>query len=179
MVLGNRLYRGALAEARMRSTERQFAMRLFRSGIVALLMVAVIVSGMVSSAGAAHNGNNRAEVSGTAADMDATGKAVVNYSEGRGTFNGTITVRNLEPGETYTFQVSGAAAGAAIDVCEGTANSQGTFSCSFQNMALPGFANVEVENEAGVVIATGMFERGGNCRDADQAGSLCDAPGRN
>ncbi len=153
-------------------------MRLFKMGFVALMLVAVVVSGIVSSASAAHNGNNRAVVT-SAADPDATGKAVVNYSEGQGTFNGTITVRNLEPGETYTFQVSGAASGSGVDVCDGVANNQGTFTCSFQGVDLLGFTNVEVEDENGVVVASGLFERAGNCRDADQAGSQCDAPGRN
>ncbi len=154
-------------------------MRLLKIGFAALMLVAVVVSGIASSASAAHNGNNRAAVEGTEVDADAIGRAVVNYSEGQGTFNGTITVRNLEPGETYTFQVSGAASGDGVDVCEGVANSQGTFSCSFQDMELPGFAGVEVEDEDGNVVATGTFERAGNCRDADQAGSLCVAPGRN
>lgn len=154
-------------------------MRLFKMGFVAVMLVAVVVSRIASSASAAHNGNNRSVVSGTMADRDATGKAVVNYSEGQGAFNGTITVRNLEPGETYTFQVSGAASASGVDVCEGVANNQGTFTCSFQGMELPGFTNVEVEDENNVVVESGLFERAGNCRDADQAGSQCVAPGRN
>jgi hypothetical protein len=41
---------------------------------------------------AAHNGNNKAEITGTG-DPDAGGQAIVNYSEGTGKFNGRITVR--------------------------------------------------------------------------------------
>lgn len=153
-------------------------MGVLKLGVAALMLVAVIVSGIASSASAAHNGNNRAVMTGTA-DADAVGKAVVNYSEGRGTFNGTITVRNLEPGETYTFQVSGAASGAGVTVCSGEATSQGTFACSFQGRALPGFTTAQVVDKNGAVVASGTFDRAGNCRDADQAGSQCDAPGRN
>ena len=153
-------------------------MRLFRHGLVAFVMVVVLVMGVTPTASAAHNGNNKAVIAGTT-DIDATGKAVVNYSEGQGTFNGTITVRNLIAGATYTFQVSGTAASTpGVNVCTGVANSQGTFTCGFQSTALPGFATAEVEDVNGNVVATGTFDRGGNCRDADQAGSQCDAPGR-
>ena len=47
------------------------------------------------------NGNNSVELNGSG-DPDASGKAIVNDSEGRGDFNGTITVQNLNPGETYS-----------------------------------------------------------------------------
>ena len=53
---------------------------------------------------AAHNGNNKAEITGIG-DPDAGGQAIVNYSEGTGKFNGRITVRKLDPGETYRFFV--------------------------------------------------------------------------
>ncbi len=147
-------------------------MRLLKIGFAALMLVAVVVSGIASSASAAHFGNNRATVEGTALDADATGRAVVNYSEGRGTFNGTITVRNLESNVMYTFTVSG------MTVCDGFANSQGTFTCNAQGLDLGGFGTAEVRR-GGEVVAEGGFERAGNCRDADQANSQCNAPGRN
>jgi len=149
-------------------------MRLFKMGFVALMLVAVVVSGIASSASAAHFGNNRAVVT-SMADPDVTGKAVVNYSEGQGTFNGTITVRNLEPNLMYTFTVSG------MKVCDGFASSKGTFTCNAQGLTLGGFTTAEVRlgGPAGSIVASGLFERAGNCRDADQLGSQCVAPGRN
>ncbi|MDQ3644787.1 MAG: hypothetical protein M3356_04670 [Actinomycetota bacterium] len=125
---------------------------------------------------AAHNGNNKAEITGTG-DPDAAGQAVVNYSEGTGLFNGRITVRNLEPGETYRFFVRGA--GGERLVCEGEANRQGVFTCNAQQIALPGFTQAVVRDSAGTEVASGVFARRGNCRDPEQAGSLCKAPGQN
>ena len=131
----------------------------------------------VPTALAAHNGNNSAQLTGTAADPDATGKAIVNYSEGRGDFNGTITVRNLVPGATYSFFVRRGATETLV--CSGEANSQGTFTCQAQHLRLPGFTHAVVRNAAGVEVASGVFERRGNCRDPEQGGSLCTAPGQN
>jgi len=126
---------------------------------------------------AAHNGNNSAELSGTG-DPDASGKAIVNYSEGRGKFNGTITVQNLNPGETYRFFVQRGALAPQL-ICSDEANSQGTFTCQAQLLTLNGFNMAVVRNAAGVEVAKGTFERRGNCRDPDQAMSQCTAPGQN
>ncbi|HYJ12869.1 MAG TPA: hypothetical protein VEW66_04725 [Thermomicrobiales bacterium] len=157
-------------------------MRVLKMGMVALMLVVIVVSGIASSASAAHLGNNRATISGTM-DADATGKAVVNYSKGQGAFNGTITASNLEPNQTYTFTVSRVFEGKieVSTVCGGMANSQGTFTCSAQGVMLKGFATAEVRlgGSGGTVVASGQFERAGNCREAGQAGSLCHAPGQN
>lgn len=123
----------------------------------------------------AHNGNNRAELIGTG-DPNASGVAIVNYSEGTGKFNGNITVSNLEPGEAYSFFVRGAT-GETL-VCTGTTNAAGTFTCSAQQLVLPGFGIAVVRDAAGVEVASGTFDRRGNCRDPQQVGSLCKAPGQ-
>ena len=142
---------------------------------VSLLAMLAIPGG----ASAAHNGNNRAELApGT--DPDATGVAIVNYSEGRGDFNGNITVSGLAPGATYTFVVR--LAGAEMTdqtICSGTANQQGTFTCTAQHRPLNGFSMAVVEDSLGNDVASGVFARRGNCRDPDQNGSQCDAPGQN
>ena len=148
---------------------------LFRSlGALALLLTLVVGTVVVTSA--AHNGNNKASITGTG-DPDATGQAIVNYREGTGTFNGSIAVKNLEPGETYTFLVRGAT-GETI-ICMDEANSSGTFTCSAQDLTLPGFGMAVVRDGAGMEVATGTFDRRGNCRDPQQGGSLCEAPGQN
>jgi len=128
---------------------------------------------LAGTALAAHNGNNRAVLAGTG-DADASGIAIVNYSEGQGTFNGNITVDNLVAGATYTFFVR-AGSGAEQLICTGTADLDGTFTCSAQKLTLNGFARAVVRDAAGVEVAVGTFERRGNCRDADQAGSQCEA----
>lgn len=151
-------------------------MRVLVRSTFTLSMFLMLLVGSTALVSAAHNGNNKAELVGTG-DPDATGQAVVNYREGTGTFNGTVTVRNLEPGETYTFMVRGATGETFI--CEDEANSVGTFTCSAQNLTLPGFGSAAVRDSSGNEVATGVFERRGNCRDADQAGSQCKAPDRN
>jgi hypothetical protein len=141
-----------------------------RRYLVALLsLTALAVTG---TALAAHNGNNKAELSGA-----GTGPAVVNYSKGNGRFNGTVTVSGLMANTGYSFYVTGAGAGAAGRlICSGTSDSSGTFTCSAQKLTLPGFTTAQVRTTTGgTVFASGMFERRGNCRDPEQAGSQCKA----
>lgn len=116
----------------------------------------------------AHNGNNKATLEG-----DATGNAIVNYSEGRGTISGTVRTDGLEPGD-YTFQVSlGGVNPQAI--CEFTVSEDGgRVVCSENGLELDGFSQAEIADD-GTVVASGTFLRRGNCRDADQAGSQCEA----
>jgi hypothetical protein len=147
---------------------------LLRSfGGLALLLALLV--GTMAPASAAHNGNSKAPIAGTG-DPDASGQAIVNYREGTGTFNGRITVQNLNPDTTYTFLVRGATGDTAI--CSAMANAQGTFTCSDQNLKLPGFGIAVVRDAAGTEVATGTFARRGNCRDPQQAGSQCNAPGQ-
>jgi len=49
------------------------------------------------------------------------------------------------------------------------------FTCNAQKLALPGFAQAVVRDSAGMEDASGVFARRGNCRDPEQAGSLCEA----
>ncbi len=133
-----------------------------RTRLAAFFLATMMLLAFAGVAGAAHNGNNKAELTGTG-DPDATGQAIVNYREGTGTFNGTITVRNLDAGETYSFFIRGATGETLI--CTGTANSSGVFTCSAQDLPLPGFGMAVVRDSAGTEVATGVFERRGNCRD--------------
>lgn len=145
--------------------------RRLLSAITIGLIGASLMAGTVL---AAHNGNNRAFISGTG-DPDASGVAIVNYSEGTGKFNGNITVANLDAGESYTFLVRSPNGLVETVVCTGTADANGTFTCSAQKLTLGGFAKAVVRDAAGVEVAVGTFDRRGNCRDADQAGSQCEA----
>ena len=151
--------------------------RLHLLVVVALTLLAF----GATTALAAHNGNNKAEISGRS-DPDAVGQAVVNYSEGTGLFNGRVTVRNLDPGETYRFLVRSAAGDEQL-ICQDEANRQGVFTCSAQQIPLAGFAQAIVRDndspQPTLEDAGGVFDRRGNCRDPQQAGSQCDAPGQN
>ncbi len=138
-----------------------------------LALILVLTLGAVSPAGAAHEGNNKGNVSG---DGGAHGQAIVNYSMGTDTFNGQITVSHLTPGETYTFSV--VTPGPLTPICSGEANGGGTFTCSAQGLDLPGFTNIVVTDSSGNEVASGTFARRGNCRSPQQGGSQCDAPGQ-
>lgn len=145
-------------------------LKISRTYLVALLSLAALaVSG---TALAAHNGNNKAELTGAGG---VTGSAVVNYSEGRSTFNGNITVSGLAPNTAYSFFVNGAGSTPGRLICSGTSDSSGTFTCSAQKLTLPGFASAELRTSSGAVVASGVFARRGNCRDPEQAGSQCQA----
>ena len=155
--------------------------RMTVRGLAAFAVLLALLAGTIGGTSAAHNGNNKAELTGRNSELDATGTVIVNYSEGKGTFNGTVTVMNLEGGMTYSFFVSGAASGSGVAICSGVANDQGTFTCSEQGLSLPGFTTADVREGTtvgGELVAQGLFARRGNCRDEDQAGSLCMAPGQ-
>lgn len=141
---------------------------------ILLAALALMVLGVTPVLGA-HNGNNKAELTDA-----ATGTAIVNYSEGTGTFSGTVNTDGLDAG-TYTFQVSLNGTN-TTEICEFTVSEDGTREgCSATGLELPGFNRAEIAAEDGTIVASGTFARRGNCRDADQAGSQCEAnaaPGR-
>lgn len=146
-------------------------LKISRMYLVALVSLAALA--VTGTALAAHNGNNKAELSGTSG---ATGTAVVNYSEGQSNFNGTVTVSGLAPNTAYSFFVSGAGATTGVLICSGTSDSSGTFTCNAQKLALPGFTTAEVRlTSGGPAVVSGTFARRGNCRDPEQAGSQCEA----
>ncbi|MBA2331900.1 MAG: hypothetical protein H0V94_03820 [Actinobacteria bacterium] len=145
-------------------------LKISRTYLVALLALAALA--FSGTALAAHNGNNKAELTGAGG---VSGTAIVNYSEGQGTFNGTITVNGLAPNTSYSFFVNGAASSPGRLICSGTSDSSGTFTCNAQKLTLLGFASAELRTSGGAVVASGVFERRGNCRDPEQAGSQCQA----
>ncbi len=146
-------------------------LKIGRIYLVALVSLAALA--ITGAAFAAHNGNNKAELGGVGGE---TGTAIVNYSEGQGTFNGTITVRGLAANTSYSFYVNGAGASPSGRlICSGISTSSGTFTCSEQKLPLPGFTTAEVRTSGGTVVASGTFDRRGNCRDPEQVGSQCKA----
>ena len=146
---------------------------MYRVIAVAAAFAALLV--LAGAALAAHNGNNRAELTGAGG---VSGVAIVNYSEGQGDFNGNVTASGLTPNTAYSFYVAGATAGnTGVLICSDTSNSSGVFTCSTQHLVLPGFSRAEIRLGT-TIVATGTFARRGNCRDPNQAGELCSAPGQ-
>lgn len=134
----------------------------------AFLALALLLGTVFSTAFAAHNGNN-------SASFDSyDGRAIVNYRNGSGTFNGSISVSGLEPGAGYMFTVALNGANETF-ICGGEANSGGVFSCSATDLALPGF-NMAILSGSGIGESA-TFDRRGNCRDPNQGGTQCEAPG--
>jgi len=119
-----------------------------------LLATSAVFAATVQGAPAAHNSNNFAELTGTVAEPDATGKAIVNYSEGGGDFIGTVVVHNLVPGATYEYFLRRMAPETGTLVCAGEANSEGLLTCQAQHFVLAGFRQGAVRDAAGVVVAT-------------------------
>jgi hypothetical protein len=111
-----------------------------------------------------HNSNNRATFTGA-----ASGTAISSYSEGRGTFNAAISVRDLAPGD-YSYTVNGPA-GVQL-ICEFTVGASGIGGCSDQGLRLGGFTTAEIR-QGGAVVDSDLFTRQGRseCRDPDQAGT--------
>lgn len=139
-----------------------------------LLATAVIpfavVGVMAAPASADHFSNNRATFT-----TGASGTAIVNYSEGQGTFNAGTRVRGLESG-TYTFRVAGGVTmgqpNAPQPICTFTVGDGGTGGCNENGLELKGFTRAEIVDTAGMVVDSDLFTRQGKseCRDPQQAG---------
>jgi hypothetical protein len=158
-------------------SERKFAMRRAVLTFGGLAIVLTLILGTASTASAAHFGNSKATLEGTG-DSDAEGKSTVNFRKGTQSFNAAAMVSNLDAGETYVFLVRNAA-GVEREVCRAEANSQGMFTCSAQDVLPDGFGLVSavIWDAGGTEVAFGLYDRRGNCRVPDQAGSQCEAPG--
>jgi hypothetical protein len=137
-----------------------------RTLLAAAAVVPFTVLAVAGPAAADHNSNNRATFDGPAA-----GTAIVNYSEGQGTFNGSISARELQPGTTYSFTVS-LNGGNVRTICSFTTNRAGNGSCNATGLELPGFNTAEIRL-GNVVVDDDRFTRQGRseCRDPQQAGA--------
>jgi hypothetical protein len=144
-------------------------MRTFRPLLLAGAATAAALAVAAAPAHAAHNGNNKAPLRGDG----VTGTAILNYSEGTGTFSGTANVLGLVEGEDYSYVVN-LNGGNEQTICTFTAGA-GSSGCSANGLTLPGFNRAEIEDSAGNAVASGTFERRGNCRDPQQGGSQCEA----
>lgn len=131
-----------------------------RQAVYVLVVVALAMGlafGSVSGVSAAHESNNRAELSGDGVG----GHAIVNYVAGTEGWSSTARVMGLEPGQ-YTFAVSLNGTNLTT-VCTFTADGSGSDGCSDQDAELPGFNTAVILDADGDVVASGVFaRRGGN-----------------
>jgi hypothetical protein len=135
-------------------------MRLSRVLVVAAGTAALVLPALPAQA--AHEANNKAQLSG-----DASGTAIVNYIEGRDSQQWTANARvqGLEPG-TYSYVLiapKNNGGGEVATVCTFEADGKGSDGCSNSSFDTGGFATAEIQDEDGDVVASGTFERrGGN-----------------
>ena len=163
-------------------------------GLVALLAVP-------ATALAAHESNNKlvfAPVAGSPA-LDGAGSGVINYIKGISekepdtAWSSAFRFSGLAPDTAYTVVVRGRFADPAVfsAICEFTTNASGIGGCESQFTGLLRLAIAQLRlggaNGAPVLQATrqavvsgpGSITSDGGCREPDQAGSTCQAPGRN
>lgn len=134
-------------------------MRLNRVLIAAAGTAALLVPALPAQA--AHESNNKAELSG----VGTTGTAVVNYIEGRedNQWTANVRVRGLDAGD-YSYVLVAPNGTDAKTVCTFTAKAKGSAGCSDSSFETGGFATAEVRDEDGDVVAEGAFARRGGQR---------------
>ena len=163
-------------------------------GLVALLAVP-------ATALAAHESNNKlvfAPVAGSLAP-DGAGNGVINYIKGISeeepdtAWSSAFRFSGLAPDTAYTVVVRGRFAAPTVfsAICEFTTNANGIGGCQsrftgLQRLAIAqlrlggvGGTSVLQATRLAVVSGPGSITSDGGCREPDQAGGTCAAPGRN
>jgi hypothetical protein len=166
-----------------------------RKALLFLLATLCLGTSAAAPAFASHESNNAltfAAVAGSPSPT-ASGTGIVNYVKGRSTeepdtaWTSSFHFAGLAPDTTYTVFIFGRGA-----ICSFTTNANGRGGCESTFIGLPrfGVAQLRLGGAAGtpVLQATrqgvvpgggpGEIVSRGDCRDADQELSLCDAPGR-
>ncbi len=163
-------------------------------GLVALLAVP-------ATALAAHESNNKlvfAPVAGSPAP-GAAGDGVINYIKGTSeeepdtAWSSAFRFSGLAPDTTYSVVVRGRFADPTVfsAICEFTTNVSGIGTCQSQFTGLERLAIAQLRlggvdgtpvlqtTRQAVVAGPGSITSDGGCREADQMGSTCEAPGLN
>lgn len=161
-------------------------------GLVALLAVP-------ATALAAHESNNKlvfAPVAGSLAP-DGAGSGVINYIKGISeeepdtAWSSTFRFSGLTPDTAYAVVVRGRFADPSVfsAICEFTTNGSGSGGCQSQFTGLQRLAIAQLRlggvggtpvlqaTRLAVVSGPGSITSDGGCREPDQAGSTCEAPG--
>lgn len=172
--------------------------------IRALLMIgglsAAAVLGQALPAAASHESSNHltfAPVVGSSTPS-ASGQGEINYVKGASgdkpdtQWTSSFRFSGLTSGTTYTVGVKGrfADATAFSGLCSFTANASGTGTCTnrFTGLQRLAVAQLRVGGNTGAAVlqatrqavlsGPGSIESSGGCREPDQMGSTCAAPGR-
>lgn len=151
-------------------------------------------------ASAAHESNNRLQFAPVVASPSptASGAGTINYIKGTSgeepftEWTSSFHFNGLAAETGYTVVIRGrfAIAGAFSDICSFTTNSTGAGSCTSRFTGLQRLAVTQLRlTSAGtpvlqatrqaVTTGPGSITSSGGCREPDQAGSTCAAPGRN
>ena len=167
--------------------------------LVVLAALAVALA-LPATAFAAHESNNKLDFAPVAGSLSpaALGSGVINYIKGTSgeepdtSWSSAFRFSGLASDTTYTVVVRGqfADATAFSGLCSFTTNGTGNGSCASQFTGLQrlaiaqlrlgdatGTAVLQATRQA-VVAGPGSITSDGGCREPDQAGSTCDAPGR-
>ena len=161
----------------------------------------VMLLALPASALAAHESNNKltfAPVAGSPSP-DAAGGGVINYIKGISgeepdtAWSSSFRFNGLAPATAYTVVVRGrfADATAFSAICDFTTNGAGSGGCQSNFLGLQRLAIAQLRlggvggtpvlqaTRQAVVAGPGAITSDGGCREPDQAGSTCDAPGLN
>ncbi len=152
------------------------------------------------SAFAAHESNNKLVFDPVAGSSlpDASGSGAINYVKGVSgeepdtVWTSAFRFAGLTPDATYTVVVRGRFADAAAfsGICTFTANEAGVGACRSEFLGLQrlAIAQLRLGSETGtpilqatrqaVVAGPGSITSDGGCREPDQAGATCAAPGQ-
>lgn len=149
---------------------------------------------------AAHESNNKlvfAPVAGSLAP-DGAGSGVINYIKGTSdvepdtAWSSAFRFSGLAPDTAYTVVVRGRFADPTVfsAICEFTTNTSGIGTCQSQFTGLQRLAIAQLRlggvggspvlqaTRLAVVSGPGSITSDGGCREPDQGGSTCEAPGR-
>jgi len=154
-------------------------------GIAPIALLLVLFGSTIAGVSAAHESNNRI-VFQAEADADASGSGTINYVKGReGESNlwvATFRFAGLTAGSTYTVRAFGPGGSSPIEICSFTVTDGGRGRCTAQFPDLPFLGGVTVTGDGAVALralrAQGDIVSSGGCREPDQAGGTCAAPGR-
>lgn len=176
-------------------------MKTLTRTLTAIGISAAALATLAMPASAAHESNNHLQFDPVAASPSpsASGAGTINYIKGTSgaepdtQWTSSFRFSGLDAETTYTVVVRGRFAAPAVfsGICTFTSNSSGSGSCSSQFTGLqrlaiaqlrlgsPDGAPVLQATRQAVVSGPGSITSAGGCREPDQAGSTCLAPGRN
>lgn len=160
---------------------------------------------LAPTAFAAHESNNRLDFDAVGTSSTADGAGTINFVKGasdgteeNSVWQQSLRFTGLEPGAYRVVVKRGEGDGEEAPgsrdrtICTFTATDSGTGRCSGRFLELRALAAAQLQNKAGVVVAQasrtgaagftaaapGEITSRGGCREPEQNGSTCTAPGR-